>query len=101
MTLTLEIAPEVEAALKEKAKRRGMAVDAYLLDLAARDESGTPPQLKAAQVRGKYAIAGAATVDDFMAERRAEGLAEGLAEEAAYQAQQAKQQTPANQRRGA
>ncbi len=39
MTLTLEIAPEVEAALQAKAQRRGMAVDAYLLDLAARDES--------------------------------------------------------------
>jgi hypothetical protein len=38
MTLTLEIAPEVEARLRDKAKRRGMAVDAYLLDLAARDE---------------------------------------------------------------
>ncbi|HET6381782.1 MAG TPA: hypothetical protein VFJ58_00185 [Armatimonadota bacterium] len=37
MTLTLEIAPEVERVLEEKARRRGMALAAYLLDLAHRD----------------------------------------------------------------
>ncbi len=39
MTLTLEIPPETEAALKDKAMRRGLSLDAYLLDLAARDTS--------------------------------------------------------------
>ncbi len=40
MTLTLEIAPEIQAALEMKARRRGLALDAYLLDVAMRDESG-------------------------------------------------------------
>ena len=97
MTLTLEISPTLEAQLRDKAARRGMAVDAYLLDLAARDEPGTP-KVKAALVRGKYALSGASTVDEFLAERRAEGLAD----ETAYQAtQQAKQPMQANQRRAA
>jgi hypothetical protein len=39
MTLTLEIPPETEAALQEKAQRRGLSLDAYLLDLAKRDAS--------------------------------------------------------------
>ncbi len=34
MTLTLEIAPEVEAALTEKARCRGLALNAYSMSLA-------------------------------------------------------------------
>lgn len=37
MTLTLEIPPEKEATLQEKASRRGLSISAYLLDLVERD----------------------------------------------------------------
>jgi len=37
MTLTLELSPEVEQALQAKARRRGLALEAYLLDVAVRD----------------------------------------------------------------
>lgn len=37
MTLTLEIAPEIEGVLEIKARRRGLALAAYLIDLAQHD----------------------------------------------------------------
>jgi hypothetical protein len=37
MTLTLEIAPDIEAALTEKARRRGVSLAALLLELARRE----------------------------------------------------------------
>lgn len=37
MTLTLEIAPEIEAALTEKARRAGEALPAYAVRVLARD----------------------------------------------------------------
>ena len=47
MTLTLEIAPEIEAALAEKARRRGLALTAYLVDAALRDEVETKTEVPA------------------------------------------------------
>lgn len=84
MTLILELAPEIEARLRAKAQQRGLSLDAYLLELAERDEPSTPAKVTAASVRGKYAQPNGPTVDDFLAERRAEGQVE----EAAFQRQQ-------------
>lgn len=38
MTLTIEVTPEMEARLRQKAARRGETLDDYLLGLANRDE---------------------------------------------------------------
>ena len=86
MTYSVELEPAVEKALVAKAQRRGLNVESFLRELAvqaaqAPDEKSFSPvaaKPSAASVRGKYAVPGAATVDDFMAERRAEGLAETL-----------------------
>ena len=58
MTLTLDIAPEVEAALTEKARRRGLALTAYLLDAALRDEAKEPGDAEKARLAAIEAVAG-------------------------------------------
>ena len=87
MTYSVELDPAVEIALAAKAQRRGLDMESFLRELAAQaaqtpDENGVSPRAakpSAASVRGKYAVPAVATVDDFMAERRAEGLAEEVA----------------------
>ena len=37
MTLTIELAPEVERVLEQKAQQRGVRVEQYLVELAERD----------------------------------------------------------------
>lgn len=48
MTHTIELAPEVERVLEAKAQRRGLALDAYLRELAE-NEAVTPPDTAAQQ----------------------------------------------------
>ena len=91
MTLTLEIAPEIQRALEEAARANWQTLPAFavaqLAEVARKAAPTTAtPKITAASVRGKYAMPGADTVDEFMAERRAEGLAEMRAEEAAQAA---------------
>ncbi len=47
MTLILELTPEVEAQLKEKARRHGLEPSAYLIELVMRDEPTEPVILSA------------------------------------------------------
>ena len=72
MTLTLELPTEIEAALTEKAARRGVPLNALILDAvtqyAAREENG------AARRACGYGIAAGlgVTVEDFHAAKREE-----------------------------
>ena len=43
MTLTIELAPEVERVLERKAQERGVNVEQYLLELAQRDAQPESP----------------------------------------------------------
>ncbi len=52
MTVNLEIMPEVEALLRDNARRRGLALDAYLLDLAQRDAA---PETETTESAGEVA----------------------------------------------
>ena len=47
MTLTLEIAPEIERALEVKARRRGLDVAALLVELARREATTPEPASEA------------------------------------------------------
>ena len=83
MTLTLEIAPDIERALEQLAQANGQDAADYaatLLAEALREAErevaeDAAPKPTAASVRGKYAIPGVATVDEFLAERHAEAQA--------------------------
>jgi len=48
MTHTIELAPEVERVLEAKAQRRGLAIEAYLRELAE-NEATMPPDTVAQQ----------------------------------------------------
>ncbi len=63
MTHTLELPESVERVLEAKARRRGVALDVYLLDLAAQDaaseESAEAARREAVRAgRGKFANLG-------------------------------------------
>ncbi len=80
MTHTLELPESVERVLERKARRRGVGLDAPLLDLAAQDaaneESAEAARWEA--VRAGYGMlkGNGHEADDFMRERREEGLRE-------------------------
>lgn len=63
MTHALNLPESVERVLERRARRQGLALDAYLLDLAARDaateESNEAARLEAVRAgRGKFAHCG-------------------------------------------
>jgi hypothetical protein len=89
MTLTIEVAPELEQALKARAARNGQTLDEYLHDLVLRDlvqrdaaaekktEDPTLSPRKVAALRGygKFAhLSG--SVDEFIRRRREEAEVE-------------------------
>ena len=57
MTITLQLAPEVEHRLKEEAARKGVTVDEYITQLVeqsapvGRSVPALPPELRAAEWR--------------------------------------------------
>jgi hypothetical protein len=80
MTLTLEITPEVKKACEGKAQRAGVPPAAYAAHVLANDAAGEEAaSVTASPVRGKHTLPARNTVDEFVAERHAEGLAEDAA----------------------
>lgn len=77
MTLTLEIAPELEREIEQQAQQQGQSVAEYVAAMLREKVLNSSPQQTSAKPRrvasgfGKYAGRGR-TVDDFLAERRAE-----------------------------
>ena len=57
MTLTLEIAPEIERALEVKARRRGLEVTAWLVELARREASAPDSELNSTADAGATFLA--------------------------------------------
>ena len=81
MTLTLEISPEVEAEIAHEAKARGVAAEAVAAEVvtgwAFSDEQKERRKRLEAVARAHGMFAGdGRTVDDFLADRHAEGEAE-------------------------
>ncbi len=84
MTLTLEISPEVELELTRAAAQAGRGLSEWILDMAREkaarsqheDDEAEARRLEAAdRAFGMFAGDGR-TVDDFLADRHAEGEAE-------------------------
>ncbi len=80
MTRTLDLPESVERVLERKARRRGIALDTYLVDLAAQDaanEESAEATRREAVKRGRGMFVGNGhETDDFMRERHEEGLRE-------------------------
>jgi hypothetical protein len=80
MTLTIEVPADVENALTAAARRRGVALDAYLSEVLkreAQDNQTAETARREAVRRGRGMFKGNGhETEDFMRERREEGLRE-------------------------
>ena len=71
MIVTLELSPEIEARLRHHAKQQGLAIEAYLLELASRDSTSTQSYRRRATGYGKFAGLGP-SVEAFHAAKQEE-----------------------------
>jgi hypothetical protein len=73
MSLTIELPPEIEKQVEERAAQNGQSAEEFAVALLSRGVA-TPQIEKPRRVlRGRGLFAGSGrTVDDFLAERRAE-----------------------------
>ena len=75
MTITIEVAPETEARLQEKARRAGVGLDTFLRSIVEREaDVETPAETKRKRVLSGYGIAAHLNVssEDVHRDRRAE-----------------------------
>jgi hypothetical protein len=73
MTLTIQIPPEVEAAITAKAERLGMPVEHYAAGVLQRDAQSSTDATVRIPVRARGLLAGAqGSVDEFLRERHEE-----------------------------
>lgn len=77
MSITLELTPELEATITRAAKLRGTDAQAFVLEAATRAAETAEAERQAAlgRLRGRLKGQGG-SVNDFLAERSAEGRQE-------------------------
>ena len=76
MSITVELSPELEARLRADAKQKGIAPETLVLETLSSyykaPLSSVERRARVQSLKGRFAGAGP-TVDDFLAERSAEG----------------------------